>query len=367
MEQFVAFIGKEFRHIFRDLRTLLILIGMPIVQIILFGFAITTEVNNIDVAILVTSQDAVVQKIEEHLEASHYFNVIGTLAHPSEIERILLDGSADIVLVVENECDEKLRNFEKTTIQLIADATDPNTAIIEVNYAASLIQQAYAELGAGLPRSGITTNVRMLYNPQMKSSYNFVPGVIGLILILICAMMTSVSIVREKETGTMELLLVSPIKPIYIILSKAIPYFVISCINVLIILLLSVFVLDVPVVGSLVWIVILSILYIAVCLSLGLFISSIARTQMAAMLISGALLMMPAILLSGMIYPIENMPNILGWLSAILPTRWYIVSMRKLMIQGLGFSYVWKEVVILSLMAVCLIVLSIRKFKLRLQ
>ena len=367
MKQFVAFVGKEFRHIFRDRRTLLILIGMPIVQIILFGFAITTEVNNIDIAIVAPQQDGVVRKIEEHLASSRYFSIVEMLRHPRDIERVLRNGTADVVLVFENECEVKLQNFEKTTLQLIADATDPNTAIIEVNYAGAVIQQALAELSSDLPSSGISSHVRMLYNPQMKSAYNFVPGVIGLILILICAMMTSVSIVREKETGTMELLLVAPIKPLYIILSKAIPYFVISGVNVLIILLLSVFVLDVPVVGSLVWIVTLSLLYIVVCLSLGLFISSIAHTQLAAMLISGAMLMMPAILLSGMIYPIENMPSVLEWLSTILPTRWYIASMRKLMIQGLGFWYVWKEVAILSFMALGLLVLSIRKFKLRLQ
>ena len=207
----------------------------------------------------------------------------------------------------------------------------------------------------------------MLYNPQMESAYNFVPGVMGLILMLICAMMTSISIVREKETGTMELLLVSPVKPPCIILSKAVPYLVISCANMITILLMAVFVLQVPFAGSVAWMAAISLLYILACLSLGLLISTLVKTQVAAMLISGVLLMMPALLLSGMIYPVENMPKILESVSGIIPARWYIASVKKLMIQGLEISCVWKEFIILLVMAVFLLAVSIKKFKLRLQ
>ena len=210
----------------------------------------------------------------------------------------------------------------------------------------------------------VVPNVKLLYNPQMKSAYNFVPGVMGLILMLICAMMTSISIVREKETGTMEILLVSPVKPLFIILAKAVPYFVLSFVNLTTILLLSVY--DVPVAGSLFWLIMVSLLFIFVSLSLGLLISTVTRTQVAAMLASGLVLMMPTMLLSGMIFPIESMPLVLQLISDILPARWYIQAVRKLMIEGVDISFVWSEVSILALMAVLLITISFKKFKNRL-
>ena len=214
--------------------------------------------------------------------------------------------------------------------------------------------------------AAIVPQLKLLYNPQMKSAYNFVPGVMGLILMLICAMMTSISIVREKETGTMEVLLVSPVKPLFIILAKAVPYFVLSFVNLTTILLLSVYVLDVPVAGSLFWLVV-SLLFIFVSLALGLLISTVTRTQVAAMLVSGLMLMMPTMLLSGMIFPIESMPVILQAISAVLPARWYIQAVRKLMIEGVDVSLVLMEVGILATMAVLLITVSFKKFKHRLE
>jgi ABC-2 type transport system permease protein len=367
MKQFTSFVRKEFRHIFRDRHTMLILLGIPIVMMILFGFAITTEVQNINVAILDTSKGEGIRQIINALEANPYFTVSETIHNAREIERVLQEGTADLVVVFDDRFEEKLTREGKAAIQLIADATDPNTAMTEINYAATLIKGIESNFAASPPSGRIIPNVRMLYNPQMKSAYNFVPGVMGLILMLICAMMTSISIVREKETGTMELLLVSPVKPIYIILSKAVPYFVISCANMLTIVLLAVFVLQVPLAGSIAWLAVISLIYITVCLALGLLISTVAQTQVAAMLISGVLLMMPTLLMSGMIYPVENMPAVLEWFSSIIPARWYIVSVKKLMIQGLDISFLWKEALILSFMAVFLITVSIKKFNLRLQ
>jgi len=206
-----------------------------------------------------------------------------------------------------------------------------------------------------------------LYNPQMKGAYNFVPGVLGLVLILICAMMTSVAIVREKEMGTMEVLLVSPVKPIFIILAKITPYFALSIINLTTILLLSVFVLDVPIAGSLFLLILLSLLFIFVALSLGMLISNVVKTQVAAMLISVVVLMMPTMLLSGMIFPIESMPKILQWVSVIPPNRWYVEGVIKVMIQGVEAKYVLKEFAILGFMAIVLLTVSLKKFNVRLN
>ena len=366
MKQFIAFVKKEFYHIFRDRRTMLILLGMPVVEIILFGFAISTEVKNVRLAVLDPSNDVVTRKIIDRLDASEYFTVTTRFHSPQEMEAAFRKNKIDMAIVFGERFADGLYTGD-ARVQLV-DATDPNMSTSQSNYAASIVSSAGQEmLPPNVSVSRLTPDVKLLYNPQMKSAYNFVPGVMGLILMLICAMMTSISIVREKETGTMEVLLVSPVKPLFIVLAKAVPYFVLSFVNLTTILLLSVFVLDVPVVGSLFWLVIVSLLFIFVSLALGLLISSVTSTQVAAMLASGMILMMPTMVLSGMIFPVESMPVILRAISDIIPARWYIQAVRKLMIEGVPVVLVLKEIGILLLMAVVLITISIRKFKYRLE
>lgn len=367
MKQFIAFVRKEFFHIFRDRRTMLILLGMPIVQIILFGFAITTEVKNVRVAVLDPSNDVVTRHIIDRIDASEYFSISRRLYAPEEVDYFFKRGEIDMAIVFKQNFSDQVYTGE-AGVQIISDATDPNMATMQTGYATNIISMAGQEmLPPGVQASTIVPQLKLLYNPQMKSVYNFVPGVMGLILMLICAMMTSISIVREKETGTMEILLVSPVKPLFIILAKTVPYFVLSFVNLITILLLSVYVLHVPVAGSLFWLVILSLLFIFASLALGLLISTISRTQVAAMLVSGLVLMMPTMLLSGMIFPVESMPTPLQAISAVLPARWYIQAVRKLMIQGVDISLVLTEVSILASMAILLVTVSFKKFKNRLE
>lgn len=340
----------------------MILLGMPVLQIILFGFAITTELNHSRVAVLDPSKDAVTTRITERIDENRYFSVVKELSSASDIETVFRHDEADIVVAFTPDFDANLSTGE-AGIQLVVDATDPNTGNMMAGYVQGIVGQA---LQSGTQSSPIV-QTHLLFNPQMKSAYNFVPGVMGLILMLICAMMTSISIVREKETGTMEVLLVSPIRPIFIILAKAVPYLVLSCVNLITILLLSVYVLHVPVEGSLWTLSFLSLLLIAVALSLGLLISCVVQNQVAAMIVSGMGLMMPVMLLSGMIFPIESMPAVLQWISNIIPARWYIQAVKKVMIEGLGMAAVWHEALILSGMATLLIGLSLKKFKERLE
>lgn len=340
----------------------MILLGMPVLQIILFGFAITTELNHSRVAVLDPSKDAVTTRITERIDENRYFSVVKELSSASDIEIVFRHDEADIVVAFTPDFDANLSTGE-AGIQLVVDATDPNTGNMMAGYVQGIVGQA---LQSGTQSSPIV-QTHLLFNPQMKSAYNFVPGVMGLILMLICAMMTSISIVREKETGTMEVLLVSPIRPIFIILAKAVPYLVLSCVNLATILLLSVYVLHVPVEGSLWTLSFLSLLLIAVALSLGLLISCVVQNQVAAMIVSGMGLMMPVMLLSGMIFPIESMPAVLQWISNIIPARWYIQAVKKVMIEGLGMAAVWHEALILSGMAALLIGLSLKKFKERLE
>ncbi|WP_308653853.1 ABC transporter permease [uncultured Alistipes sp.] len=364
MNGFASFVRKETLHIFRDPRTMLIALLMPVVQILLFGFALSTEVNNVDVAVVAPHRSETVRQAVERMAANPNFTFTGYI--PSgEIDRMLRSGRADAVAVFADDFDRRMTDLAAgrpgagTALQLVMDASNTNTAQAGAAYLRGVLLDNVAD--------GVGVETRLLYNPRMKSAYNFVPGIMGLIFILICAIMTSVSIVREKETGTMEVLLVSPVRPIRIVFAKMIPYFVLSCLNLTSILLLARFVLGVPMSGGIVGIVGLSLLYIVLALALGLFISTVARTQVAALLVSAMLMLMPMIMLSGMVFPIGNMPAPLQWLSCIVPARWYIAAIRRLMIEGLPFTAVLREFAILAAMTAGLIVVALRKFNDKLE
>jgi len=363
-----GFIIKEFYHIFRDIRSMVILFGMPVIQVLLFGFALSTEVNNAPVAIIDHSNDQVTRAITSKLLSSGFFILADKVAGEGHIEEVFRHGKVKEVIIFENDFASKLEKDRQAGIQVIADASDPNTANLLVNYTSAIIydyQQEYFK-GMSLPVT-VTTESQMMYNPALKSVFMFVPGVITILLMLITAMMTSISIAREKEMGTMEILLVSPMRPIQIIAGKVLPYVLLAFTNALIILLLSYFVLGMPVKGSLVLLLAESLLFIVMALSLGIFISTVSNSQQMAMMLSMFALMLPTILLSGFIFPIENMPLPLQILSNIMPPRWFIIIVKSIMIKGLGFSYIWKETLIIAGMAVFFIALSIKKFKIRLE
>ena len=352
MKQFFSFIIKETKHIVRDKRTMLMLFGMPIVMMLLFGFAITNEVKNIRIVIVTSNSDYATQQVVDRLAASEYFKITKVVATPAAAEQTIRAQKADMAVVFAQEFASR-----KSGYQLIIDGTDPNMAQQWTTYANAVITNS----GTGI------VNTKMLYNPQMKSSYNFVPAIMGTLLMLVCAMMTSISIVREKEKGTMEVLLVSPIRPIMIVVAKVIPYLVLAFAILIVILLMSTFVLDVPIQGSLFSIFFVSTIYILLALSLGLLVSTIAKTQLMALLISAMVLMTPIIMLSGMMFPIESMPKILQYVSAVVPTRYYISAMRKLMIMGVGIEQIYYEVIVLIGMFTTLLTLSLAKFNKRLE
>jgi ABC-2 type transport system permease protein len=346
---------------------MLIIIGIPIIQILIIGFAIRTELKNVEIAVYDPSRDISTERIINRLGASEYFTVTEYLNSPEEAEETLKKGQVGLVIIFGSNFNERLYHTGDASIQLIIDGTDPNQGSMVAAYTESIIADFQQELmrEQQIPFQ-IIPKIRMLYNPEMRSAYNFVPGLMGMIFMLICAMMTSVAIVREKETGTMEVLLASPVKPIYIVVAKMVPYFIISWLIFILILLMSVFILKVPITGSLVWLNVFSLVFIVVALSLGLLISTIANTQVEAVLASGLGLMMPVMILSGFIFPIESIPQILQWFSSIIPARWYIAGVRKLMIEGVSMQYVLKEFFILMGMATFILVVSLKKFKTRL-
>lgn len=367
MKQFISFVKKEFHHIFRDKRTMFILLAMPIAQIIIFGFALTNEVKNSKVAILDESKDAATISLIAEIEASRYFEVEKTIQSANEIESIFKEGKVKLAIIFPQHFNDDLQHFNKAQVQIIADASDPNVANTLTNYASAIIMDYQNRItdNKRLPYS-ITTEMRMLYNPELKGAYNFVPGVMAMVLLLVCTMMTAITIVREKEMGTMEVMLVSPMKPFLIVLAKAVPYLLLSSVNITSILLLSVYVLGVPINGSLVLLVAESLLFTLVSLSLGLLISSKAESQQTAMFISLVGMFLPTVMLSGFMFPVENMPIALRTVSNIVPAKWYYSIVRSVMIKGIGLQAVWKETLILLGMLFFFLGLAIKNFKIRL-
>ena len=353
MKQFICFVIKEGKHILRDKRTMLILFGMPVVMMLLFGFAISTDVKNVRTVLVIPQMDSQTRQAVERLSQSEYFTIVSTVSTPQKAERLIRSQQADMAVVFAHD----YAASRKTGLQLIVDGSDPNMAQQWTNYAQGVV----ANVQGGM------VNTKMLYNPQMKSAYNFVPAIMGMLLMLVCAMMTSISIVREKERGTMEVLLVSPVRPLIVIIAKAVPYLVLAFVILIVILLMAHHVLGVPLAGSLFWIIVVSIIYILLALSLGLLISNIAQTQLVALLLSAMVLLMPVVMLSGMMFPVESMPQVLQWISAVVPPRYYIDAMRKLMIMGVGIGDVMKEVVVLIGMTALLLTVALKKFNERLE
>lgn len=368
MKQFLVFIKKEFAHVLRDRKTLLILFGMPVVQILIFGFALTNEVKNSRIVVLDQANDAASHQLITRISASRYFEVVKSVMNHEQMEAAFKRGDIRMAVVFPSGFNEELLHQNSAQIQVIADASDPNNATTLTSYVSAIIQDYLAELNkTGNIPYRIQPEIRMLYNPQLKGAPNFVPGVMALVLMLVCVMMTAVSIVKEKETGTMEILLVSPFKPLLVITSKAVPYLLLSLVNVASILLLSVFVLDLPVNGSILLLFAESTLFIITCLTIGIFISVKTNSQQVAMLISLMGMMLPTILFSGFMFPIENMPVALQWFSNIIPSKWYYIIVKNIMIKGLGFEAIWKETLILSGITLALLVISLKSFKIRLS
>lgn len=348
MSVFQSMVKKEALHLVRDLRTLLIVLIMPMVLLLLFGFAISTEVNNVRVAAVVDRYDDGTRRAIARIGENPYFTFAGVVA-PGEPEAMMRRGEIDAAVV-----------FHGGGRQVIVDASNTTSAQAAAAYLEGVLSSEASEAPEAAP---VLTST--MYNPQLKSAYNFVPGVMGMIFILICAMMTSVSIVSEKERGTMDLLSVSPVNPQTVILGKLVPYLVLSCIILSTMLLLAYTVLGLPYSPAVVNVVWISLLYIALSLGFGLLISSVVNTQVTALLVSGVLFMIPVIMLSGMIFPIDNMPKVLQWLSCIIPARWYISAMRALMIQQLPVSYVMTEVAVLGTMAAFVLLLAVKQLKTR--
>lgn len=367
MRLLLTFIGKEFKHILRDVRTLLILFGLPVIQILLFGFALTNEVKNARIAVIDYAHDEATAAITNRMASSDYFDIEETGEDAGSLDRVFREGRAKLGIIFPQNFRESLLHDNHAAVQIIADGSDPNTATTLINYASAILADYQQELvDDGAIPYRIRVETRMLYNPQLKGAYNFVPGVMALILLLVCVLMTSVAIVREKEFGTMEILLVSPMRPLLLIVAKMIPYLTLSFVIVGVILIMGVTILDVPIRGSVPLLLGESLLFVLTCLSIGLLISNFTNTQQTAMLVTLIGMLMPTLVFSGFMFPIENMPLPLQLFSNVVPSKWYFYAVQGIMIKGTGFESVMRETAILAGMTLFFMAVSVRKFKVRL-
>ncbi len=368
MKQLLIFIKKEFKHVSRDRKSLLMLFGLPIAQILLFGFALTNEIKNTKVGILDYSKDNVTKEIISKITASKYFDVYENMHSQKQINEEMRKNNIKMAVVFPNNFGDDLKHTNSADVQLIVDASDPNSATGVVNYMTNIIHDYQSSMrNSSEPPMQIQSEVKMMYNPELKGATNFVPGVIAMVLMLVCTMMSSVSIVREKELGTMEILLVSPFKPINIIIAKLMPYLLISIMNLMLILILSTTLLGLEIRGNVFLLFFAAIIFIITCLAIGVLISIVSKSQQKAMTISLMGMMLPTMLLTGFMFPIENMPLPLQLLSNVVPSRWFFIIIKNVMLKGLGIESIWKQLLIMIGMCVFLITWSIKKFKIRLD
>ena len=367
MNSLWGLLRKEVYHILRDRRTLAVVVLMPVVQVILFGFAIRTDVKDVRLAIVDPRPDHVTLEIRNRLEASEAFRTVAVLSRTVELEGLFQRGSAQEAVVFEPGFAERLDRGLPARIQVIADATEPNTASTRQNYTLSVIQAFERERRAVGQAITIVPQGRMRFNPTSESAHLFVPGLMAFVLTIISALMTAISLTREKETGTMEALLVSPLRPWQIIVGKVVPYLAIGFVSVLLVIVEARLVFGVPVRGSMILLLGEGLLFILVSLSLGMLISSRTNSQRVAMM--GALIgtMLPTMLLSGFIFPIESMPKILQYVSHVIPARWFVEIARSIMLKGVGLEFLWPQSLTLMGMALVLLVMSTRSFHIRLE
>ena len=362
----LAFMVKEVRHILRDRQTLLILLLLPLAMVVIFGFALRSEVRTVRVVFVDPAADFATAELKSRFAGNGRFEVVGSVARIEAAQPLFRRDAADILVAFEPGFAQAIGDGSQARILVLGDASDPNTGSMMQTYTNAVIAAYQAELQGSARGVTIDVSTRMRYNPLLRSVNLFVPGLIALVLTLVTALMTAISLSREKERGTLEVLLVSPLHPWQIIVGKVLPYLGLAFANVVTALLAAWAVFDVPFVGSLTLLLAASTLYSLVGLALGVLIAAVTDSQRAAML--GALLgtMMPNTLLSGMIFPLASLPGWMQAISLVVPQRWFIIVARGIMLKGAGLEQLWQPLAILSVMLVVLMALGIRKFKPRL-
>lgn len=362
MKSFKAILIKEFRHIFRDMRTLILIFTMPIVLVILFGYTIKNEIANTEIAVLDYAHDTYSRLLIKKMTASTYFKITKVLNSEDEIENTFQKGLINMAVVIPSNFEKNLIRTKETNVQFIIDASNINIATTLESYGKQVVADFQEEINQGTPNlQPFNISVKMQYNPSLESAYMFIPGNIALIMIIVTTLMTSITLSREKETGSWRMLAITPVRQLTMVTAKIIPYMIISLLCTFIIILLGIFMFNMPMRGSITLLVVVCILFMLTACAIGILISVYTKTQQVAMLLCMLGLFLPALLLSGFIFPIENMPLAIQLITDIFPTKWFIVALKDIMIKGAGLVTVWLHVTILSGMTLLLIGLSLKK------
>lgn len=366
MKAFLGFVRKETLHLLRDRQTLAILLLLPLVQVLVFGFAVRTDVRQIPIVVVDPTPDVATLELRDRLAASDRFRLEEVTTSTRDLDLQFRSGSIRQALVLPQDVERRLGRGDSLPIQLLTDGSDPNTGGIMQGYATAVVQRWYDDASPAGGGFRIVSASRLRYNPTLESSHLFVPGLVAFVLTIMSAMMTAISITREKETGTMEMLLVSPIRPAAIVAGKVTPYIVLGFLSVLLVLIAARMVFQVPLRGSLALLLAECGLYILTGLALGIVISTTAPTQRTAMIFALAGLMMPTMLLSGFIFPLDSLPGWLRAISLVIPARWFLLVVRGIMIKGAGLATLWQETLVLVGMTLFLLVVGSRKLAIRL-
>jgi ABC-2 type transport system permease protein len=361
-----AIIRKEFIHIFRDWRTLLIIVLMPILMIVLYGYAITLDIRNISIGVIDDARSTESRALIEAFSENGFFKPYGHEISRGDIEHLFMRRDVHAVIVIPKTFSTDLAADHGAAVQLIIDASDSNVGTFVNNYASQVLRVYNERMNGRLPVL-FELAPRIFYNPDMNSTNFFVPGLVALILMLISALLTSIAITREKETGTMEQILVSPVHAREIVLGKVLPYVLLGLINAALILLSAKILFDVPIRGSLLLLGGMTLVYVFVALSFGLMISTVARTQLIAMFGTLMATILPTIMLSGFIFPISSMPQVLQYLANILPATYFLIIIRAIMLKGVGLTELWSQALILTAIGAFLLTVATRKFRMRLE
>lgn len=359
-------VRKEFIHIFRDPRSLTIILLMPVIMLIVFGYAFNSDLNDIKLGVLDYSRSQASRHLIDKFVCTEYFTLECYCKSQDEVQRLIDEGKIQLAIIVPRDYDQSILSNFATPVQVLIDGSNSQSATIIQNYVSLILSDITAENSAGF-RLPLDVRLNVWYNPELKTVHFFVPGIIAMILMMISALLTSIAIAREKEDGTLEQILVSPIKAHEIIIGKVIPYIGLAFLDGLMIIVLGVLVFRVPFQGNVLLLLVLSLVYIYTALSFGILISTVAASLRVAMLVTLATTIMPTMILSGFIFPIESMPRLLQFITMLVPARYFLVIVRGIMLKGIGFNYLWEAVLMLFLMGSLFMAISAKRFKGRLE
>lgn len=368
LERIYRLVIKEFIHFFRQKRTVFFLVVPPVVQLLLFGYVATTDVNHVSTALYDLDKTYESRELARQFEASQYFDILYRPAAPYEIKNLLDRGKVLCAVQLNPDFGKNLRKGYPAQVQVIVDGTDSNTALIALGYINGILNrfgQEFLPSGPSAVPMPVDIRPRVWYNPSLESRNYYVPGVIATIVLLTCLILTSMSVVREREIGTMEQLMVTPIRPIELMLGKTIPVAAVGYFDMVLVTVVGTVWFGVPIKGSILLLVLCTGVYLLSVLGIGLFISTISKTQQQA-LMATFLFFMPAILLSGFAFPIESMPPFFQHITYASPLRYFLVIVRGIFLKGIGFESLWTQILTLFLLGIAILSLSASRFRKRL-